>query len=104
MPVLPDPSTEVGRFELLVLGFAAIAALTFPLLFFVSAPYGRHLRGGWGPRIDATVGWVVMEAPAPIAFALCYVLGDPAHTQTPAAVAFLVIWQAHYRRRLASRQ
>ena len=99
MSALPDLSTEVGRFELLVLGFVAVAVLTFPLLFFVSAPYGRHARGGWGPRIDATVGWLVMEAPAPIVFALCYFLGDPAHTRTPAAVAFLLIWQAHYLHR-----
>ena len=69
MSVLPDLSTEAGGFELLVLGFVAVAVLTFPLLFFVSAPYGRHARGGWGPRINATIGWLVMEAPAPIVFA-----------------------------------
>ena len=49
-------------FHTLVLCWIGLAAATFVLLFFVSAPYGRHARKGKGP----------------------------------AAIAFLVIWEAHY--------
>ena len=58
-----------------VLGFGAIS---FPALFFVTAPYGRHARKGWGPTMPARWGWVVMEAPSPIGFAVVYFLSDRA--------------------------
>jgi steroid 5-alpha-reductase/3-oxo-5-alpha-steroid 4-dehydrogenase 1 len=35
-------------------------------LFYVDAPYGRHISKGWGKNISARVGWVVMEAPCVI--------------------------------------
>lgn len=93
---MPDLSTEAGVYQVILFGFLAVALLIFPLLFFVSAPYGRHAREGWGPKLNATFGWIVMEAPSPVVFFLCYWLGDPAHTRTPAAVAFLLVWLAHY--------
>ena len=51
----------------LVLGDGSIHRRT-NLLFRV-APYGRYQNQskGWGPEISATVGWIVMEAPASVA-------------------------------------
>ena len=41
--------------------FVAVMGLSaFPVLLFISAPYGRHWREGWGPTVKARVGWVVM--------------------------------------------
>lgn len=77
-------------------GFAACAALSFVSLQFVSAPYGRHLREGWGPRINATLGWVLMEAPSPLMFLACWLLADPARRYSATGLVFLALWQIHY--------
>ena len=29
-----------------------------------SAPYGRHVRKGWGPTLPAYIGWFIYETPA----------------------------------------
>ncbi len=50
------------------------------MLFFVIAPYGRHFRRGWGPTINNKMGWIVMEAAAPVIFATCFVLGNNTNT------------------------
>ena len=58
-----------GPYRALVLLELALAALTFVGLRFVTAPYGRHGRGGWGPTVSARLGWLIMESPAPLLFA-----------------------------------
>ena len=84
-------------FDRIIIGWFVLAALVFFLLQFISAPYGRHARGGWGPTVDATLGWIVMEAPAPIGLACCFALSDSTHSIT--AWAFLLLWQSHYLHR-----
>ncbi len=71
-----------------------LAALTLAGLSFVTAPYGRYARSGWGPTIPSRAGWFVMESPAVIAFTLFYLLGR--HRADPAPVALLALWQTHY--------
>ena len=39
-----------------VLGVIVLGIVSFVLLSFISAPYGRHLRPGWGPTLNATAG------------------------------------------------
>lgn len=77
-------------------GFAAFAAVSFVSLQFVSAPYGRHLRDGWGPKINATFGWVVMEAPSPLMFLACWLVAEPARRYSATGLLFLILWQTHY--------
>lgn len=52
-----------------------VAAVVFVALFFVTAPYGRHLRAGWGPQVPARLGWMMMEAPAFLLVGLGLTLG-----------------------------
>jgi 3-oxo-5-alpha-steroid 4-dehydrogenase 1 len=60
-------------------------ALAAGLLSFITAPYGRYHREGWGPSVPARWAWVVMEAPSPIGFAAVW-WSAPGPTSTAAAV------------------
>ena len=39
----------------------ATAIVTFIVLLFITAPYGRHTKSTWGPLIDNKLGWFIME-------------------------------------------
>ncbi|MBN1642349.1 MAG: DUF1295 domain-containing protein [Anaerolineae bacterium] len=81
-------------FTYLLWSWIALAVVIWPVLLFISAPYGRHARRGWGPTIPDRWGWMVMEAPSPLIVAACFLLGDAPRTVTSAV--FLLMWQAHY--------
>jgi 3-oxo-5-alpha-steroid 4-dehydrogenase 1 len=86
--------TEQAFFHVLLISWFILAALIFVTLFFVVAPYGRHARSGWGPTMDNRLGWIIMEAAAPVVFAVCFALGS--NTRTATVLAFFVLWEAHY--------
>jgi len=81
-------------FHVLAILMLVFAAGTFGVLHFVTAPYGRHARRGWGPSVGARLGWVLMEAPAPLVFALCVVAAKGPHSV--AELVLLGMWQVHY--------
>lgn len=85
---------ERDFFDLLLLGWLLLAVIVFISLFFVAAPYGRHIHKGWGPSINNRLGWVIMEAPAALVFAVFFVTGD--YRDTATVWTFLLIWEIHY--------
>ncbi|MFC1941822.1 DUF1295 domain-containing protein [Chloroflexota bacterium] len=85
---------ELTVFNTLLVGWFALAVVVFIALYFVVAPYGRHFRGGWGHAIGNKIGWIIMEAPAPVIFAVCFVSGND--TRTIPLFVFLALWEAHY--------
>jgi 3-oxo-5-alpha-steroid 4-dehydrogenase 1 len=72
----------------------ATGVLTAIALRFIVAPYGRHARSGWGPSIPSRLGWILMEAPASLAFLGIYLAGD--HRTGAAPLVLLALWQLHY--------
>ncbi len=70
------------------------APVVFIALYFITAPYGRHFREGWGPSMPARFGWMVMEAPALIVMAVTVL--SRASSVSPLAFALLGLWEIHY--------
>jgi len=77
-----------------VVGIVVMGLGAFVILLFISAPYGRHLRSGWGPTMNATLLWVLMEAPAPISFAVVYFMSS--HALEAAPVVLMTMFMVHY--------
>ena len=74
-----------------------IAVLTFLLLQFVTAPYGRHSKTTWGPMINNRLGWFIMEFPALFLVVFLILLGRgwPEYI----LLAALILWSIHYLHR-----
>ncbi|MGA1976355.1 MAG: 3-oxo-5-alpha-steroid 4-dehydrogenase [Bacteroidales bacterium] len=75
---------------LMIFGFAV---LVFLVLFFISAPYGKFSRKGWGPAIRAKWAWLLMESPSPLLMALFFTVSGHKGIAT---LIFLACWLAHY--------
>jgi protein-S-isoprenylcysteine O-methyltransferase Ste14 len=86
--------SEADVHRALVRGVLLASVAVFCALQFVTAPYGRHGRGGWGPTTSARTGWIVMESPSVVVFAAVFAAGDPPHLAAPASLAAL--WLVHY--------
>ncbi len=87
---------ELTIFNSLIISWFVLAAMVFIALFFIAAPYGRHTRKGWGYSVGNKLGWVLMEAPAPLAFAVCFLIGSSISMVT---IVFLLLWESHYLHR-----
>ena len=86
--------TEAAFYPDLLWAMVALSIVTFVSLFVITAPYGRHTRAGWGPMIPSTLGWLVMEAPASLAFLGFYLTGE--HRADAAPLVLFAMWQLHY--------
>lgn len=63
-------------------------------LLWVTAPYGRHNKPGWGPNLPNRMAWVLMELPALLVITLL-VLESPV-ASSPQAWVPLCFWLLHY--------
>jgi protein-S-isoprenylcysteine O-methyltransferase Ste14 len=82
---------------LITLAWIGFGLIVFAVLLFVSAPYGRHVRKGWGPSIPNRLGWVLMELPSMLCFATFFLLGPG--KPAPVTWLFFAVWIAHYTNR-----
>lgn len=86
-------SEEVFHHYLLITWFI-LAGVIFITLFFIVAPYGRHIEKRRWFSIDSTTGWIIMESTAPLVFAALFWF-SPYRNAVPELI-FLGLWEAHY--------
>lgn len=76
------------------IAWIGVAVVTFVVLFFITAPYGRHTRSGWGPMIPNKLGWILMELPSPLILSFFFFTGPLEKTLTSYVIWGL--WILHY--------
>ena len=84
-------------FHVFLLVMTITAAGVFSALFFVDAGYGQYIDGRWGKAIDNRVGWVIMEIPVVIVFAIYWMTSPRAFATTP--LVFAALFNLHYLQR-----
>ncbi len=74
-----------------------ISVVAFVAVMFIVAPYGRHVREGWGPVMPQWLGWVVMESPA---LWLVWGLFLTGSARSTAVWVLIAAWTLHYGHRV----
>jgi 3-oxo-5-alpha-steroid 4-dehydrogenase 1 len=74
----------------------SLSGAVFLLLFFISAPYGKFLRKGWGPSVRSKMAWMLMEAPSPLLIACFFLTSDK---KSLPQIIFICLWLTHYLHR-----
>lgn len=94
MELIPTTALELHTF--LLIATFIVCPTVFVILMFQPAAYGRHNSGKkvWGPGIPTRLGWMFMEAPSSIGFAIIYFFG--ALALEPVPLILFLLWQSHY--------
>ncbi|KAL0921254.1 hypothetical protein M5K25_008311 [Dendrobium thyrsiflorum] len=87
---LADESLFYGA----VLAIYLFSPLSVFSLLFVTAPYGKHSRAGWGPSIPPPIAWFFMESPTLWLSLLLLPFGK--HRYNPIALSILSLFFLHY--------
>ncbi len=75
----------------------AVALVAFLYLLRENAPYGRHVRPGWGPTLDNRLGWFLMEFPVVVVFLSALLWSGPDISLLPGL--FSACFLCHYLNR-----
>jgi len=84
----------MNPYDFLLILELSFSGLVFVLLFFISAPYGKFGRKGWGPCIPAKYAWFIMEMPAFLVILLYFI--NSKGWSNLVLIIFILIWQSHY--------
>jgi 3-oxo-5-alpha-steroid 4-dehydrogenase 1 len=86
----------VNLFNYSIILIFSFAVVVFILLFFISAPYGKFSRKGWGPAIKSKWAWMIMEFPSPALMFFFFIISD---NKNLPQIIFLCLWLSHYLHR-----
>jgi 3-oxo-5-alpha-steroid 4-dehydrogenase 1 len=89
--------SEWTLYRILLAVFLGMAFGAFAAIRFITVPYGRHNRRGWGPQVRAYLGWMLMESPNFFVFAFFFFLAKG--SVGTVELIFLALWEVHYLQR-----
>jgi 3-oxo-5-alpha-steroid 4-dehydrogenase 1 len=89
--------SEYPIYRILLFVFLGLAAAACAAIFFVTVPYGRHRRPGWGHLVRGRWGWFLMESPSFFVFLFVFLLGP--NSSGLLAFIFFLLWEGHYVQR-----
>src|SRR6187551_3823177 len=89
---------SLSAYNTILYSWIAIAVIVFIILLKITAPYGRHVKKGWGPEINNRLAWILMEVPV-LAVLLFFVLTNSAR-QTPITWIMIGLFALHYFNRI----
>lgn len=75
----------------------AIAIAVHIIMFFVTAPFGRHTSDKWGPQMNNKLGWFIMELPS-LAIMLYFLFWGTLSFNSYAWILY-ACWIFHYANR-----
>ena len=81
-------------FNIFLIIWLIVGLITFIYLFFENAPYGRHIKKGWGKEIPARLGWIVMESPCVVLMIFLTMIFYK--NLNVVHYVFLILWLTHY--------
>lgn len=87
-------SPDEALFSIVLISFYIFAPLTYLCLQFLDAPYGKHFRCGWGPSLDPTIAWAIMESPTLFITLSIFPLGS--NRSSPLALCLISFYLLHY--------
>lgn len=87
-----------STFIYLNIAWISLAFLVFPVAINIRAPYGRHVKAGWGMLVDNRLGWILMELPTLFCCVLIYCLGTM--QLSAASLVFVTAFLIHYINRI----
>lgn len=88
---------ELTIYYTILFSSLALACVTFIVLFFFPAPYGRYAARARGLHINNRLAWVIQETPAFLMMLVYWLIAD--RPLTGSTAAFLLLWQAHFLHR-----
>lgn len=85
---------SLEQLQLICYIWIAIAVIVHIVMFFVTAPFGRHTSDKWGPQVNNKLAWVVMEFPSLAIMVYFLVWGT--YSITSYAWILFTLWIFHY--------
>ena len=80
-------------YNTIIFPWIALGIFTFLILFFITAPYGRHNKK-MGPMMSGKWGWIIQEMISPLIFGYFFLIGDS--IKSPEMWIFFILWIGHY--------
>ena len=80
-------------YNTIIFPWIALGIFTFFMLFFITAPYGRHNKK-MGPMMSGKWGWIIQEIISPLIFGYFFLTGES--IKSPEMWIFFILWTGHY--------